>query len=83
MVKKFKKLSKSRSITIPKDIAAHLDLGEGTAVDLTTADGKLIITKHAETCRFCGIAENVKQFEDIFICRFCAARMYEEVISNE
>ncbi len=79
MVKKFKTLSKSRSITIPKDIAARLDLSEGTAVDLTAADGKLIITKHAETCLFCDTAENVKQFEDVFVCRFCAARMYEEV----
>lgn len=82
MVTKFKKLSKSRSVTIPKDIAAHLDLGAGTAVDLTAADGKLIVTKHADTCRFCGTSENVKQFEDIFICRFCAARLYEEVSGN-
>lgn len=80
---KFKRLSKSRSVTIPKDIAAHLDFGAGTAVDLTADDGKLIITKHMDTCRFCGTAENVKQFEDVFVCRVCAARLYEEVSGNE
>lgn len=76
---KFKKMSKARSITIPKDIAAHLDFGAGTAVDLTAADGKLIITKHVDTCRFCGGAANVKQFGDVFVCLLCAARLYKEV----
>ena len=76
---KFKKLSKSRGITIPKDIAAHLDFGAGTAVDLTVADGKLVITKHVDTCRFCGGAENVKHFGDVCVCPICAARLYKEV----
>ena len=76
---KFKRLSKSRGITIPKDIAAHLDFDAGTAVDLTAADGKLIITKHVDTCRFCGGAENVKRFGDVFVCPICAARLYKEV----
>lgn len=76
---KFKKLSKSRGVTIPKDIAAHLDFEAGTAVDLTAADGKLIISKHVDTCRFCGGAENIRQFGDVFVCPVCAARLYKEV----
>lgn len=76
---KFKTISKTRSVTIPKDIAAHLDFDAGAAVDLTAADGKLIITKHVDTCRFCGTAENVKKFEDVFVCRFCATKLFEEV----
>ena len=76
---KFKKLSKSRGVTIPKDIAAHLDLDAGTAVDLTAADGKLIISKHVDTCRFCGGADNIKRFGDVFVCPVCAARLYKEV----
>lgn len=79
---KFKKLSKSRSVTIPKDIAAHLNLNAGDTVDLTAADGKLIVTKHVDICRFCGTAENVKQFGDVYVCRFCAERLYEEVTGN-
>ena len=76
---KFKKLSKSRGVTIPKDIAAHLDFDAGTAVDLTAADGKLIISKHVDTCRFCGGADNIKRFGDVFVCPVCAARLYKEV----
>lgn len=84
MEKKFKKLSKARGITIPKDMAAHLDLYAGTAVDLTASgDGKLIISKHFDTCRFCGGAEKVKQFGGIFCCPLCATRLYQEVTADE
>lgn len=84
MEKKFKKLSKGRSVTIPRDMAAHLDLAAGTAVDMTAAgDGSLIIRKHVDTCRFCGGAEKVKPFEGIFVCPLCAARLYQEVCGDE
>lgn len=76
---KFKRISKARSITIPKDIAAHLDFDAGTAVDLTASNGSLFISKHIDTCRFCGYADNVKKFDDIFVCSACAARLYKEV----
>ena len=84
MDKKFKKLTKSRGLTIPRDMAAHLDLDAGTAVDLiASGDGKLIITRHIDTCRFCGGAEKVKQFGDIYCCPLCATKLYQEVTANE
>ncbi len=84
MDKKFKKLTKSRGLTIPRDMAAHLDFDAGTAVDLTASgDGKLIITRHIDTCRFCGGAETVKQFGDIYCCPLCATKLYQEVTADE
>lgn len=84
MEKKFKRLTKSRSVTIPKDMAAHLGIAAGAAVDLTaTDDGKLVLSLHAPTCRFCGGADNVKQFCDIYCCPLCAAALYEEVRQND
>ena len=79
---RFKRLSKSRGITIPKDMAAELDFGAGTALDLTAVDGKLIVTRHVDTCRFCGGAENVKRFGDIFIFPDCAAKLHKEVCGS-
>ena len=76
---KFKKLSKSRGITIPKDMAAELDFDVGTALDLTAEVGKLIVTRHVDTCRFCGGAEDVKRFGDVFICPECAEKLHKEV----
>nr|DAE60736.1 MAG TPA: SpoVT / AbrB like domain [Caudoviricetes sp.] len=83
-MKKYKVLTKSRGLTIPRDMAAHLDIDAGTAVDLTASgDGKLIITRHIDTCRFCGGAEKVKQFGDIYCCPLCATKLYQEVTANE
>ena len=81
---KHKKISKVRSVSIPKDMAAHLGLSPGDAVDLTATDnGSLIISKHIPTCRFCGGAGNIKQFMDIHICPLCATKLYTEVCENE
>ena len=79
---KYKKLSRSRGSTIPKDVAARLDLAPGDAVDLTaTGSGDLIIRRHTPKCRFCGGTENIKHFGDITICPLCATKMYQEVCS--
>lgn len=80
MEKKFKTLTKSRGLTIPRDIAEHLDLTAGTPVDLTAAgDGRLIISKHVDSCRFCGGTERVRKFGGICCCPHCATALYEEV----
>ena len=77
---KFKRLSKSRGVTIPKDLAAFLDLKAGDAVNLDArGDGTLIISRHVDTCRFCGGSEKVKRFGDIFVCSSCAAKLHKEV----
>ncbi len=84
MDKKYKVLTKSRGLTIPKDMAAHLDFHAETAVDLTASgDGKLIISRHVNTCRFCGGSEKVKQFGDIYCCPLCATKLYQEVTADE
>lgn len=80
---KFKRLSKARSVTIPKDLAAFLDLNAGDAVDLDArGDGTLVISRHVDTCRFCGGAEKVKRFGDIFVCPDCAAKLHKEVCGS-
>ncbi len=80
MDKKYKKLTKSRGLTIPRDMAEYLDLPAGTPVDLTaTGDGRLIVSKHVDSCRFCGGMERIKEFGGIFCCPHCATALYEEV----
>lgn len=77
---KSKRLSKARGVTIPKDLAAWLDLKAGDAVELDArGDGTLIISRHVDTCRFCGGAEKIKRFGDIFVCPKCAEKLHEEV----
>lgn len=82
--KRYRRLTKSRSVTIPKDIAAYLGFGAGAGVDLTaTDDGKLIISRHSPTCRFCSGADYVKQYRDIYCCPMCATALYEEVCHDD
>lgn len=83
MAMKFKKLSKNRAVTIPKDMAEFLDMEAGTALDLTASDGKLIISKHVDVCRFCGGADNVKLFRGVFCCPVCATALYKEVTEDD
>lgn len=40
---KYKRLTKGRSVTIPKDIAAAAGIVGGTAVDLINADDMIMI----------------------------------------
>ena len=77
---KFKRSSKALGVTIPTDLAAFLNLKAGDAVDLDArGDGTLVISRHVNVCRFCGGAENVKRFGDVFICPECAERLHKEV----
>lgn len=46
---KFKRLSKARGVTIPKDLAAFLDLKAGDAVDLDARGDGTLVTSASET----------------------------------
>ena len=49
-----KKISRNRSVTIHKDIAAQSGITAGAAVDLIDADDCIIIKRHIPVCFFCG-----------------------------
>lgn len=51
---KYKRLTKGRSITIPKDIAAAAGITGGMAVDLINSDDNIVIRPHIPACVFCG-----------------------------
>ncbi|MCM1525516.1 MAG: AbrB/MazE/SpoVT family DNA-binding domain-containing protein, partial [Ruminococcus sp.] len=76
---KSKKLTKNRSLTIPKDIAAAAGIIGGTAVDLTSSAGGIIITKHVPACVYCGSAESVKVLRGTEICAKCAEEIRKEL----
>lgn len=79
---KYKKLSKARGVTIPKDLAANLGLFAGSAIDLVeTAEG-ILLRKHVPTCVFCGSAEFVDTVKGKEICAKCAHEMREEINSK-
>ncbi len=79
---KYKKLSKARSVTVPKDLAANAGMFAGGAVDLVeTADG-ILLRNHVPTCVLCGSVEAVNTVKGKEICAKCACEMREEIDSK-
>ncbi len=79
---KYKKLSKTRSVTVPKDLAANVGMFAGGAVDLVeTADG-ILLRKHVPTCVLCGSVESVNTVKGKEICAKCACEMRKEIESK-
>lgn len=76
---KYKKLSKARGVTIPKDLAANLGLFAGSAVDLVETTEGILLRKHVPTCVFCGSVESVDTVKDKEVCAKCAYEMREEI----
>lgn len=79
---KYKKLTKSRAITIPKDLSAKTGIFGGTAVDMTISDGGILITKHIPTCHYCGSADTVRLIKGDEICIKCAEEIRKEIMEN-
>ena len=76
---KHKKLSKSRSVTIPKDLAANIGLFSGSAIDLTETDNGILISKHVPTCICCGSVESVDTVKGKEVCAKCAGEIRKEI----
>lgn len=76
---KHKKLSKARSVTVPKDMAANLGMFAGTAVDLVEQENGILLRKHIPTCVLCGSVESVDTVKGKEICAKCACEMREEI----
>lgn len=77
---KSKKLTKGRSVTIPKDIAAEVGIFGGAAVDLVSVDDMIMIRRHIPVCGFCGkeVPEENHKLCGRTVCAECAKRMREE-----
>ena len=76
---KYKKVSKARGITVPKDIAEVYGIFAGTAVDLVEHNEGIVLRKHLPTCVLCGSIESVDTVKGKEICAKCAREMREEI----
>ena len=58
-------------IVIPKELRKKMDMPEGSAVEIYTADGIICLRKFYKGCHFCGKNEGVKLFREKLICEDC------------
>lgn len=76
---KHKKLSKSRGVTIPKDLAAAKGFYAGNGVDLIEVEDGILLRNHVPVCRFCGSVESVAKVKGEEICAKCAVELRAEI----
>ena len=75
-MKTSKKLLSGGNIIIPKDMRLKLGWKSGMSLDISIGnDGTLIIKKHQETCYFCGTAQNICHYKNLYMCWGCADKM--------
>lgn len=78
-MQKYKRLSKSRALTIPKDLSAQTGIFAGTAVDLLDTGDGILIKKHIPTCIYCGSCESVGVLRGKELCAKCAREIRKEL----
>lgn len=76
---KYKKVSKARGITVPKDLAEDYGIFAGAVVDLVLQTDGILVRKHIPTCVLCGSIESVDTVKDKEICAKCAREIREEI----
>ena len=70
-----KKLNRNGGLTIPKAVRAELGVFSGDGVDIEVIGDKLVLSRHVNTCRFCGSPDNIKTVMGIYYCGDCAVKL--------
>ncbi len=58
-------------IVIPKEMRKKMDIASGDPVEIYVDGDKIILTKYAPNCYFCGSDTDVSEFKDKKICKEC------------
>ena len=65
-----KEIDELGRVVIPKEIRMKYGI-DRAAVEIFTDDDCIILKKQENTCVFCGVKENLTDFEGKFICETC------------
>lgn len=77
---KTKKVTKSGSITLPKELRTETGIYPQTVVDIETKGTEITIKPHVPTCRFCGSAKWIVKVDSLCgleICKSCIAKIVQ------
>lgn len=82
LLKLSKKVGKSGSISIPKQLRTEAGIFAGNAIDIEVTKDGINIKPHTDTCCFCGSTVKVKRVLNTEICRECALQIYYLGVCN-
>jgi transcriptional pleiotropic regulator of transition state genes len=73
-----RKIDNLGRIVIPMDMRRTLEISQWTDLRFSLEQGRIIIEKATPQCTFCSETENLRPFQDKFICPTCLAKLKEE-----
>ena len=62
-------------IVVPKELRKKLGISANDPVEISSEGDKIILTKYAPVCHFCGSTENVSEFKEKSICKKCISEI--------
>ena len=65
-------------VVIPKEIRKILGINEGDPVEIVKVNNDVVLRKYSKECIFCGSEKNVKDFNNVPVCRGCREALGEE-----
>ena len=73
---RIKQIDELGRIVIPKDIRKNLSILPGDELEISLSGEDILIKKTLNRCAFCNGTEELVQFKNSFICKYCL----EEVV---
>ena len=70
-----RKIDNLGRIVIPMDIRKALEIKEWDELRISLEGNTIQIQKAAPSCTFCGSEEELRTFEDKYICSACLAKL--------
>ena len=58
-------------VVIPKEIRKVLGINEGDPLEIAKVNNDIVLRKYSKGCIFCGSEKNVKDFNNVPVCRGC------------
>ena len=67
-------------IVVPKELRKKLGISANDPVEISSDGDKIILTKYAPVCHFCGGTENICEFKEKNICNSCIKEIKSNLI---
>lgn len=62
-------------LVVPKEMRTSLDIQDGDPVEISLEEDKIVLTKYAPNCVFCGNHDKLSLFKGKKICCACLEEM--------
>lgn len=58
-------------IVLPVELRRAFDIREGDLLEVSTEDGRILLSKRQDSCTFCSSEENLSMYRERRLCQNC------------